>query len=739
MIDLGQPIDYAQPLVGDRDQQEWNDVGHLYFTSLVDNMIDQGPDGYPSYTAQLLGEGLIRPVVGDANLIHATDAQLFLGTAAAATGIVVAGYFGASAMGFANAAFAAGGAFTITAGLNIGGQIDANIQAGRAWYQVDVGAAVLEGTVSAYTSVVLGGVFAKVGTPVLNAAFGKLSSRFSCATNTVVLRGAAAAPGLVEMGYGVYEISRGNVATGLMHIGAGAAGIFGASRISGLCFVAGTEVWLERPHATLAAAGVGPGMGHDHTFVVILASGIAVAVVGQRVIEARAERKRKDEETEEEAVDVFNTTRRPAVDRRCDEDDDGGNAWAADWWRTERAMRENDEHLDELAARIAAAEYNADPRDLAFAGYARERGGAPSLTVPSRAVERPRANSRPRDLSLDRERTMTRRNDLGGKRHGTRPIGSRLGRAWLFGVLLLTALLSIKFLPTGTPSRTGGPTALASARYPAPAADCVTIENVDCGERTIGRNPLREQVDESQLDPDPETWRLLKLRMVKQNGMTLWVDLLRPLDWIELTRAERGGTIFLDLPEMGAVGDAEVLNILPCPPIQPGTGAVVTGKFVHEADGTNVIALRLEGQSEPTGVTDNHPYWSIDRQAFIPAGELRPDERLDTLFGETRVVTIERIDYHGLLYNLETTEHVYRISDLAVLVHNACHHSIPKFLGGKKKQRPTILSNSVHTEFHQLLSAGLKSRGLPPMGGKTGSTAVWRTFMQNNKGAQRSA
>jgi len=80
----------------------------------------------------------------------------------------------------------------------------------------------------------------------------------------------------------------------------------------------------------------------------------------------------------------------------------------------------------------------------------------------------------------------------------------------------------------------------------------------------------------------------------------------------------------------------------------------------------------LEGQEEPTGVTSNHPYWSVDRDDFVEVGELRPDERVNTEYGTRRVLSITPIAYTGFLYNMETTEHVYRVGSLGTLVHNSC-------------------------------------------------------------------
>lgn len=124
---------------------------------------------------------------------------------------------------------------------------------------------------------------------------------------------------------------------------------------------------------------------------------------------------------------------------------------------------------------------------------------------------------------------------------------------------------------------------------------------------------------------------------------------------------------------MGAVGEAKVTAFDPCPQIQPGPGAVITGKFRHEADeNSKVLSLRLEEQDELIGVTDNHPFWSHDRQEFISAGKIQVGEQVDTKFGPKKVLSIIPREYNGHLYNLETTEHVYRVSSLGTFAHNSC-------------------------------------------------------------------
>lgn len=260
----------------------------------------------------------------------------------------------------------------------------------------------------------------------------------------------------------------------------------------------------------------------------------------------------------------------------------------------------------------------------------------------------------------------------------------RLSTVWFVASLSLTLWLAF-----GRPSAQLQPaqasfsstTLQAPSLSETPVSRIKPISEVQLGERAIGKNPLREQVDESLPEPDPQTWRKLTLRLPKDNGKWLTVELLRPLDWIEDEEAAVGETIFLDLEEMGAIGDADVVSIESCPPIQPGNGNVITGRFIHEVDQGEVVELRFTQQSEATRVTKNHPYWSVDRQAFTPAGELREGEQVESLTGPTHVASITPSNYSGYVYNVEINgEHVYRVGTMGLLAHNACTKQLRKAL-----------------------------------------------------------
>jgi hypothetical protein len=200
------------------------------------------------------------------------------------------------------------------------------------------------------------------------------------------------------------------------------------------------------------------------------------------------------------------------------------------------------------------------------------------------------------------------------------------------------------------------------------------IQEVEVGERAIGINPELTDSERATFlpDPKPATWRKLTLEMIKPNGKRLDITLLRPLSWLAASQANTGTTIFLDLPEMGAQGFAKVRNIEPCPPIKPGQGNVITGTFHHEA--ANTIDLYVEDLSKPIGCTDNHPFWSVTQNEFVEAGKLLQGEELQLYNGQTvKVVQILPRPGPEQVHNIEVlNEHVYRVTDAGLLVHNMC-------------------------------------------------------------------
>jgi hypothetical protein len=202
------------------------------------------------------------------------------------------------------------------------------------------------------------------------------------------------------------------------------------------------------------------------------------------------------------------------------------------------------------------------------------------------------------------------------------------------------------------------------------------IEDLRVGDWVLARNPevTEEEREESPPLIEPDQWRKLTLCMEKPDGGQLDIELLRPAEWLEAVEAEPGAVLEVDLPELGAEGEAEILAVESCPPIDAPPSPdcrVITGRFCHAS--AEILDLRVTGLPEPIGVTANHPFWSEDRQAFLPAGHLHPGERLRTAADQLCTVLSLRPAPAQAVYNIEVDlEHVYFVSTSGILVHNAC-------------------------------------------------------------------
>jgi hypothetical protein len=164
--------------------------------------------------------------------------------------------------------------------------------------------------------------------------------------------------------------------------------------------------------------------------------------------------------------------------------------------------------------------------------------------------------------------------------------------------------------------------------------------------------------------------RLERLRVVRCATKNVEIAVLRSHDWIEDYGAHVGGSVYLDMPEMGVEGQAEVLAIEPCPTLEEGEGRLVTGTFKHTSG--DVYDLKLESESKPIGVTATHPFWSVDREAWVSAIDLEIGERLKTLAGTTVVESRTKWEEPETVYNIEVEgDHCYRVGQSGVLVHNA--------------------------------------------------------------------
>jgi hypothetical protein len=100
---------------------------------------------------------------------------------------------------------------------------------------------------------------------------------------------------------------------------------------------------------------------------------------------------------------------------------------------------------------------------------------------------------------------------------------------------------------------------------------------------------------------------------------------------------------------------------------------VITGRFVtRQVDEiARVVILAPDGTTETLEGTPIHPIWSVDRQDWIPLGELSEGEQLQAAGGVAVVLSLTLLRRSLPVYNIEVHgEHVYQVGELGLLVHN---------------------------------------------------------------------
>ena len=195
-------------------------------------------------------------------------------------------------------------------------------------------------------------------------------------------------------------------------------------------------------------------------------------------------------------------------------------------------------------------------------------------------------------------------------------------------------------------------------------------------------------------------WYSLHLTLKKENGSTTKVQLLRPQWWLDKNHIKQANdVVYLSLPEMGAEGDATVTELAHYRSIKNLEGedddpdwaaAKVTGIFEHTAEATYKLSL---SNGETLGVTAPHPFYSLDRQCFVAAAELRVQERLLTQSGSVCVVanTIDQTPQQ--VYNLEVRHwHTFLVGDCGAVVHNN-YENVKKAIQGLSTKYSTLLED----------------------------------------------
>ena len=230
------------------------------------------------------------------------------------------------------------------------------------------------------------------------------------------------------------------------------------------------------------------------------------------------------------------------------------------------------------------------------------------------------------------------------------------------------------------------------------------IETLPIGVRVPTKNPNRWEVD-PQPEPEQATWAKLSITVERSDGGIVDAELIRPRSWILANGICAGRLLPLNLPELDVSGLAMVTSIDDCPPIADGEGSVVTARFVTRE--VHIVAsvdvLGADGSVETITGTTIHPIWSVDRQEWVPLGELVEGETLQGQDGLAVILSVTLSRVTQPVYNIEVHgEHVYQVGELGVLVHNACEGTI----GTYSQLRKLIKGSGL--EAHHLIEKRFK-------------------------------
>jgi hypothetical protein len=163
----------------------------------------------------------------------------------------------------------------------------------------------------------------------------------------------------------------------------------------------------------------------------------------------------------------------------------------------------------------------------------------------------------------------------------------------------------------------------------------------------------------------------------------------------------------------------------------------------------DVLSIKIAGESEPIGVTSEHPFFarnnlsSEDDGEWRKAGELNVGDEILKSDGTWAKVENVVSRSNDKVYNFEVTRnHNYFVGQQGLLVHNACnthgHHSDPKFMGGEPKQPLTNLPDTVHRDLHSDLNKFLRNRtdgagnDMAPRRGNSGKK-IQETFSRDER------
>lgn len=191
-------------------------------------------------------------------------------------------------------------------------------------------------------------------------------------------------------------------------------------------------------------------------------------------------------------------------------------------------------------------------------------------------------------------------------------------------------------------------------------------------------------LDYDYLDITPETWQVGKFIITEDDGSLVEIEANRPIRWFEdYELHEKGDKAFIVLEEM-SIADYAILQEIRTTDIDTRNFSLNEEGKVDRPVITTYKRIATEisdytfSNGEIISCTPNHPFYSSDRQSYIPVCELTFGEAIQTASDrEIKFIGGKSREKGEHVYNFEVwREHNYFVgfdgSDDFLLVHNDC-------------------------------------------------------------------
>ncbi|MCG3131835.1 MAG: hypothetical protein FLDDKLPJ_02645 [Phycisphaerae bacterium] len=190
------------------------------------------------------------------------------------------------------------------------------------------------------------------------------------------------------------------------------------------------------------------------------------------------------------------------------------------------------------------------------------------------------------------------------------------------------------------------------------------------GDEVFTVNSRQHQHIPAPSQADVNSWVGVDLTISTADGHVVEIRTIRPADSGFVAECRLTGTAWLELPELGLSGQAEVTSIRAYPEVKAGTGRLVLSTITQLS--AHLLRLEVNGGEEIIDLTETHRLYSADRDSWVPAFDVRVGECLTSLDDVVEITGIQRLSGVRQVYNLEIqTDHCYYVSSLALLSHNS--------------------------------------------------------------------